>query len=448
MQCVYEKPTISRLKNGLMNKYGSSPFYNRKVMTDIAGVSVDQLVNDHGSPLFVFSERTLRETYREIHQAFATRYPKVTFGWSYKTNYLSAICNVFHQEGAIAEVVSEMEYEKARKNGVAGRDIIFNGPNKSMAALEKAATEGAKIHIDHLDELHDLEQVADKLGMRVPVAIRLNLDAGIKPQWSKFGFNLESGQAMDVIKRIAAGGKLVLNGLHCHIGTFILDPGAYATQVKKMVALAYEVEDLFGFKIDYLDLGGGFPSRNRLKGMYLPPDVAVPGIDRFAEAITEALFSSLRPGDLPEIIFETGRAMVDEAGYLITTVRSSKRLPNGTKAYTIDAGINLLFTSHWYKFNLALDREVPGANETSVLYGPMCMNIDVVDEGALLPPLNRGTRLILAPVGAYNVTQWMQFIDYRPAVVMVGEQGQVDVIREGEDLTDIDRREHVPARLA
>lgn len=76
------------------------------------------------------------------------------------------------------------------------------------------------------------------------------------------------------------------------------------------------------------------------------------------------------------------------------------------------------------------------------------MNIDILDEGTLLPPLAKGSRLILSPVGAYNVTQWMQFIEDRPAVVMIGLKGEVDVIREREDLSDLARREKLPARLA
>jgi len=130
----------------------------------------------------------------------------VQFGWSYKTNYLKAVCAVFHQEGAIAEVVSEFEYEKARELGIEGKDIIYNGPYKPYDSLVTAAKEGAKIHIDTFDEINDLEKVADELGSEIPVAIRLNMDTGIYPQWSRFGFNIESGQAMDAVKRIKAGG--------------------------------------------------------------------------------------------------------------------------------------------------------------------------------------------------------------------------------------------------
>ncbi len=447
MKKKYEKPLIFKLQTGVMNKYGSTPYYSRITRRGLDGVPIKDLMDKFGSPLFVFSEEKLRQRCRDIHRAFSTRYPNVVFGWSYKTNYLSAICAVLHQEGAIAEVVSEMEYDKARKLGIPGHDIIFNGPHKSMEAMEKAVSEGAMLNIDHFDEIYDMEKVADKLGKKIKVGIRLNMDTGIQPQWSRFGFNLDSGQAMHAAKRISGGGKLIINGLHCHIGTFILDPNAYAVEVEKMVRFSYELEDHLGFKIEYIDIGGGFPSVSKLKGTYLSPDIAVPSIEEFAEKITDALYQNVRPGDLPKLMLETGRAIIDEAGYLITTVFASKRLPDGRKAYIADAGVNLLFTSFWYKFNIEIDREVPCASEPSIIYGPMCMNIDVIDEGSLLPPLERGTRLIFSPVGAYNVTQWAQFIEYRPNVVLIGKDGTVDIIREAEDLTDIERREKVPERL-
>ncbi|WP_457644526.1 alanine racemase [Persephonella sp.] len=447
MKKVYEKPVITKLETGFMNKFGGSPLYARKIRKDIDGVPVSELVEKYGSPLFVISERKLRERYRRIYNAFSSRYPNVQFGWSYKTNYLKAVCSVLHQEGAIAEVVSSFEYEKARNLGIDGKNIIFNGPHKTLDILEKAASEGAMIHIDHFDEIIDLEKVADKLNKQIKVAIRVNMDTGIHPQWDRFGLNLETGQALDAVKRIATGGKLVLNGLHSHIGTFILEPEAYGKEVEKLVKLAYEIEDNFGFKIEYLDIGGGFPSKNKLKGTYLPPDVLVPSVEEYAEKITEALYSNLRPGDFPKLILETGRAIIDEAEYLITTIFASKRLPDGRKAYIADAGVNILFTAFWYKFNIEIDREVQGTNEPSVIYGPLCMNIDVIDEGTMLPPLERGTRLIISPVGAYNNTQWMQFIEYRPNIVMIMEDGSVEIVRERENLEDIERRERLPEKL-
>lgn len=443
----YVKPTISKLQHANNNKYGTSPYYGRKVRESIDGCSVDKLVKEYGSPLFVFSERKIRDNVRRAKQAFSTVYPKTTFGWSYKTNYLNAICAIFHQEGCLAEVVSEMEYEKARRLGVKGENIIFNGPNKSKVILKQAIEEGARIHVDHFDEIEMLETLLKESQKTLPIAIRLNLDAGIHPLWSRFGFNLESGQALDAVKRIKNNDKFKLVGLHCHIGTFILEPDAYIKQVDKMMAFGQQLLSEFGIKIEYYDLGGGFPSVSRLKGSLLSPDVLVPKIEQYADAIGQAVLKNCQGQDKPEIVLESGRALIDDAGYLITTVCASKRLPDTRKSYVLDAGVNLLYTSTWFQYQIELGSPSEGVGEPSLLNGPLCMNIDVVDEGTLLPPLKQGSRLILSPVGAYNVTQSMQFIEYRPAVVLVCCNGEVAIVQERENLESFSCREKMPKHL-
>ncbi len=441
----YEKPTIIKIESSF-SKAGI-PTPKQKVRSKIAGVSVEELVERFGSPLFVFDEKDIRRRYKRAYEAFSSRYPNVQFGWSYKTNYLKAVCAVFHREGAIAEVVSEFEYEKARELGIEGRDIIYNGPYKPYDSLVRAAKEGAKIHIDTFDEINDLERVAGELGMQIPVAIRLNMDTGIYPQWSRFGFNIESGQAMDAVKRIEAGGKLRLVGLHAHIGTFMLDANAYKVETAKMVQLMNEIETSTRFSIEYIDVGGGFASKNHLRGIYQPPEVVVPSIDDYAEAITSALYENIKGNNYPKLYLETGRHLVDEAGYLVTSVVASKTLPDSRRSYIVDAGVNLLYTYFWYKFDIELARPIGGISEPAMINGPLCMNIDVIDESILLPRLKRGDKLIISPVGAYNVTQWMQFIRYRPRVLMVMEDGSVEIIREREELEDIERRERLPEKF-
>src|SRR5437870_730369 len=111
----YERPVIQRLNTGMMNKFGTRTEY--EPVTHIDGNAVSDLLKEFGSPLFVISEKTIRETFKQVNRAFKNRYPKVQFAWSYKTNYVNAVCNVFHQEGSWAEVVSGFEYHKALKNG-------------------------------------------------------------------------------------------------------------------------------------------------------------------------------------------------------------------------------------------------------------------------------------------------------------------------------------------
>jgi len=439
---MYEKPTINRVDFAMASKYGS-PLKTQKIRSEIDGVNVHDLVEKYGSPLFVFSERDIEEKYMEFKNAFTSRYPEVEFWWSYKTNYLDAICKIYHKLGSKAEVVSEFEYEKARRLGIEGKNIIFNGPYKPKEALKKAVEEGAKIHIDHWYEINDLEEIAEELGVEIPVAIRCNMDTGVYPQWSRFGFNIDNNEAYDAIKRIYEGKKLYLTGLHSHIGTFMLSANAYANEVKKLVTLKNRIENDFGYEIEYIDIGGGFASKNRLKGVYQAPEVIVPSADEYAEAVTNAIFETNK-GKLPKLYLETGRALIDEAGYLLTSVFAAKRMPDGRKSYIVDAGVNLLYTAFWYNFEISLDKRYEGLNEPSQINGPLCMNIDVISENIMLPPLNRGSVLSIWPVGAYNVTQAMQFIRYRPRIVLIDKNSQTHLIKEADDLDYIVEKEIIP----
>jgi diaminopimelate decarboxylase len=406
-------------------------------------------MSQHGSPLFVISEKQLRENARALLRAFRTRYPRVRYGWSYKTNYLNAVCAILHQEGAWAEVVSNFEYEKARALGVPGSRIIFNGPYKQPEILERAVKEGALIHVDNLDELFQLEAIAARTGRRVPIALRLNFNTGYTEPWSRFGFNIETGNAADAVHRIATSSALELTGLHSHIGTFILDPRAYSSQVKVMCEFMDFAEAQTGTPIDYLDIGGGFASRNALHGVYLPPEQVVPTIDQYAAAITEALMGAVRNRkQWPWLILETGRAVVDDAESLVATVVGSKRLPDGRRALILDAGVNVLFTAYWYHHACQPVRPIGGALEETVLYGPLCMNIDVMRHSVWLPPLRNGEQVVFSPVGAYNNTQWQEFIQYRPAIVMVGEGGKVSVVRRRDTLETMLAAEQLPSSLA
>ncbi|HPV56340.1 MAG TPA: hypothetical protein PKW61_04365, partial [Tenuifilaceae bacterium] len=142
---IFERPTITKLNPGVPSKHGVGTVIAPMPMVD--GVKVDELLEKYGSPLYIISESTIRRNMDEIKRAFTVRYPKVQMAWSYKTNYLDAVCRIFHQEGSWAEVVSGFEYDKAIRNNVKGEHILFNSPGKSAAELEKAARDGAYIHI-------------------------------------------------------------------------------------------------------------------------------------------------------------------------------------------------------------------------------------------------------------------------------------------------------------
>lgn len=444
-----KQPFIAHHSSSGMNKFGDG--HEAQFRDEIAGVSIAELVEKYGSPLFVLSEAHLRQSVRRIHRAFTARYVKVRQAWSYKTNYINAVSAILHSEGCDAEVVSEFEYDKARRLGVPAARIFFNGPYKSRGALTKAVKEGARIHVDHLDELALLEEIANRLGiLDFPVTIRLNFDTGFAENWDRFGFNLENGQAMDAARRIAASPNLKLTGLHNHIGTFITDLRAYAAQVGIMIDFMNSVETATDCTITTLDIGGGFASCNTIQSASL--EQIIPTAEQYAEAICGALAIGLKDREqqgkpLPELVLETGRAVVDEAEWLISSVVANKRLSNGQRAMVVDAGVNILFTAFLYHHEVRPVRAVEGIPEDTILYGPLCMNIDIVRQSVCLPPLETGDLLSFWPVGAYNNTQWMQFIQLRPAVVLVRQNGQVNVVRRAETLDDIEAPESLPTDL-
>jgi diaminopimelate decarboxylase len=445
MKPKYERPIIVRHSLAGMNKFGVTPAV--RPITTIDGVRIADLVAQYGSPLFVFSERNMRDRVRELRTALSRRIANFDLAWSYKTNYLGAVCKVFHQEGSLAEVVSGMELRMALEAGVTGRQIIFNGPYKTEDDLAMAFERQVHLHLDHLDELALAERVAERLGVLPEVGMRINMSELPIPVWDRFGFNLESGRALEAARRIVRGGRLDLRALHCHIGTFITDPEAYRMAARSMATLAVTLEREIGIRIDTIDLGGGLASHNTLHSQYLPGEESTPSLSEFVEAIAAGLEEGMQGAEPPRLVLETGRALIDDAGYLISTVAGNKRLMDKRRAVILDAGVNLLPTAFWYRHDIHPAQDAFGTAEPTVFLGPLCMNIDVVRDRVLFPPLRVGDRVVMRHVGAYNVTQWMQFITLRPNVVMISPKGEYAIIRKAETIESLRSHESIPAWL-
>lgn len=443
----FERPIIKKLSAGIPDKYGLK---NRlEPITHIDDVAISEIIEKYGSPTYIISERTIRKKFKDAYRAFSTRYPKIQFTWSYKTNYLDAVCRVFHQEGSWAEVVSGFEYEKALSNGMEGSHIVFNGPEKSEKDLRLAIQNNSLIHIDHFDELYLLTSLSEQMNLKPKVAIRVNMDTGIYPMWDRFGFNYENGEAWDALNRIMVGRKLELIGLHTHIGTYMMTAEAYRVAASKLATLAVKLKDKYGHVVKYIDLGGGFASTNTLKGAYLSGADTCPSFDDYAEAITSALINSdIKPDELPVLMLETGRALIDDAGFIAGTVLATKRLSSGRRATIIDIGLNLLFTSFWYDHDIRPAQIVDSEHmEDTTIYGPLCMNIDVIRDSMMFPLLKKGDNVVIKRIGAYNMTQWLQFITYRPNIVMIDGEGRCHLIRKAETLEVFKNQEITPEHL-
>lgn len=413
---------------------------------------VAELLREYGSPLYIVSEKKLRSLFHGFRQCFTESGIDTVVAYSYKTNYLPAVCAILHEEGAWAEVVSGMEYTLARKLGTDPRNIIFNGPYKSRQELETAIGEGALINIDGFTELTAVDNVAESLGRPARVGIRVNFQHGPAP-WTKFGFNDENGDSQRALEQIAARPNLNLEMLHNHSGTFLLFHEVYAKAADVLIDLAKRAREM-GLAPTMIDFGGGFPSSNRLKPLYDVPggssmkgDILFP----FAEAIFNRLSKARELfGGHPTLVLEPGRSIVDSAVQLACTVVAQKDIPGKGRGIILDAGVNLVPTACWYDHKIdspaAEGDDLDQALEPVNVYGPLCMQIDVLRERALLPPTKVGEPMVISNVGAYCHTQSMQFIEPRPATVLLGPQGP-EIIRRRETWRDVFKLDEIPGRL-
>ena len=325
-----------------------------------------------------------------------------------------------------------------------GENILFNGPLKHRDELRRAFGEEARVNLDSLEEIATAEEVARELGRQLAVGLRVNVRLDAAP-WDRFGLNLESGQALEAARRIIGSPHLRLRGLHCHIGTYVLDPNRYGVALDRVLDLCGQLRAHHQVEIEDLDLGGGYAAGNSLHGEPLPAEYACPTAEQYAEVIGPRLMAAGFE-KLPILFLEPGRFLVDEAMHLATSVVSNRRLSNGARGVVVDAGVNLLYTANWYRHEIVPAFEARGMLEEASVFGSLCMQIDILRHGVPLPPVRRGDPLVVKRVGAYNFSQSWQFIQTRPAVVMVGRHG-VELIRARESWQDWRRLEQIPARL-
>ncbi len=459
---IYEAPSIELVQISTIGKHSILNMGTSSVFEEVD--DVEKLLNEYGSPLFLLSEKILRNKYNEFKDAFTEEGIETIIGYSYKTNYLPALCSILKEEGAWAEVVADMEYKLARSLNVPGSKIIFNGCYKTEAELNKAVSEDALINIDSFNELELLDRVAENLGKKARTGIRVNFMMGNMP-WTKFGFNYESGEAKEAIEKISRKKNINFEAIHNHSGTFNVNPKMYSKSTRIIIELAEYAKKL-GLNTKIIDVGGGFPSSNKLK-----PQYDIPGGSKYNETTLQQFSSAIMRhlkkakhlfnNGKPILILEPGRAIVDEAMQLISKVVSKKKDANGNQSVVMDAGVNILPTAYWFDFEPKLASKLNGLygnlnrknkkngndhNRSVKMYGPLCMQIDSINESVNLPSVDLGDIIVFSNVGAYNLTQSMQFIQTRPAVILLGPTG-VELIKRKETWRDIFNLDTLPKRL-
>ncbi len=390
----------------------------------LEGVSLKALAEDFGTPLYVYSGSYIRDRIKAYRKAF----PEALICYAVKANFNPHIVALVKEEGAGADIVSGGELFISLKAGIEPSKIVYAGVGKTVKELEYAiSSEILMFNVESLMELEVLDELAGKLGKKARIAIRVNPDVDPKThpyistgmKKSKFGVDIKTAKKEYEHARKLKNLQVV--GIHCHIGSQILDVSPYIEASQKVVELYYDlIKD--GFDIQYLDVGGGL-------GIKYKPEQSNPEPSDLAEAILPVVKEVKA-----KIILEPGRSVVGNAGILLTQVQFVK--DKGHKHFVIvDAGMNDLVRPAMYE---AYHQIVPVARKdrpyikTDVV-GPICETGDFLALDRELQAVERGEYLAVLSAGAYGFAMSSHY-NVRPrACEVLVEKGKYRVIRQRED---------------
>jgi len=426
---------------------------NERGTLEIGGCDVVDLARRFGTPLYVMDEAQIRKNCREYLGAFRARYPRSEVSYAGKAFLCKAICPLIAQEGLNLDVASGGELYTALAAGFPPERIALHGNNKSVEEIQMAVEAGiGRVIVDNLYELDLLDRVATEARAPVPLSVRVK--PGIDPHThrrirtgqadSKFGLGIDDGGALAAIRRILANPRLRLVGVHCHVGSQLLDTETHVDKARIMADFLQAVRAETGAEVEELNIGGGLGIR------YLAQHEP-PALDSLADAVISALTEALDRHGLgrPILAQEPGRALVGEAGTTLYTVGAIKEVPGIRTYVAIDGGMSDNPRPQLYDAvyeAIVANRAAQPADFTATIAGKHCETDTLIADTRIARP-EPGDILAVQSTGAYNYAMASNYNRFpRPAVVLVND-GQADVIVRRETYEDLVSHDEVPARL-
>ena len=427
-----------------MNQQITAQQLNAAGHLTIGGCDAIDLAHEFGTPLVVYDVAQIRNQIRSFRKVFEEN--NVDYEVSYASKAFAAIAmyQVAAVEQAHTDVVSAGELYTVIKAGFPMEKVSFHGNNKSRAELEMA--------VDHhvgtimIDNFHEIDLLADFLEEKdAKIDVMLRITPGISAHTnkyiqtgqvdSKFGFDLQSGQADEALQKVLVNPRMNMRGLHAHIGSQIFELAGFEGVAKKLVEVAAHWKDAFGYEAQVINVGGGFGIRYVSSDNPLKPEEFVDAIIKAIKAETTA-----KGLTMPDIWIEPGRSIVGPAGYNLYTVGSRKDVP-GLKPYvTVDGGMGdnirpALYQAE-YETVLASDPQAP-IKEHVRIAGKYCESGDILAQDQGLPETKPGDVLAMLDTGAYGFSMASNYNrNPRPAVVFA-ENGKAQVVIERESLYDL-----------
>jgi diaminopimelate decarboxylase len=417
---------------------------NARGHLEIGGCDTVELAREFGTPLYVMDEATIRQNCREFLRAFAARYPAgVDVHYAGKAFLCLAMCRIIQEEGLSLDVASGGELHTALKAGFPPERIALHGNNKSFTELKMAVESGVgRVVVDNFLEFSLLEQLVE--GRAEPISISIRVAPGIDPHThrrirtgqvdTKFGFNLTSGDAAAAVAQAERLPGLRLRGIHCHVGSQLLDSESHADAVAIMVDFLGHLRDEQGLELEELNLGGGLGIR------YLR-EHEPPSLDAFAERVVGALMTQLSAAGLktPRLLLEPGRFIVGEAGTTLYTVGAIKEVPGIRTYVAIDGGMSDNPRPQLYdaRYECTLANHAARPTERVVTIAGKHCETDILIWDTQIAEPHPGDILAVLATGAYNYAMASNYNRFpRPAVVLVRD-GAARVIVTRETFDDL-----------
>lgn len=404
------------------------------------------LAAQYKTPLFVTNEDQILSNYESFASALSSYYPRTRLLFAAKANGNLAVLRALAGVGAGADVFSSGELELALRAGMRPEHLLFNGSSKSSEDLRQAVETGVRVSVDSLDELHQLSKVAQNQKKTVQIAFRVNpaLEVPTHPKiatglaTTKFG--IPAGEILAAYQAAFDAQYIVPVGMHCHIGSQILDVEPFARAARVMADVAGEVTDI-GVDLEFLDIGGGLgvPYHRATDVAPTPQEYAAAVMPVFLEGIE-------RIGISPELWVEPGRWLLADTTVLLTRVNSVKR---AFKTFAnVDAGFNLLIRpamyDSWHEVIMANKADSPGEEEVTIA-GPICETGDILAHDRLLPTPEAGDLIAVLDTGAYGFAMSSQYNGRpRPPELMV-KGDRAEIIRRGETIDDLSAMMAIPS---
>ncbi len=397
---------------------------------------VSQIAEKVGTPFYLYSHATLIRHYEAFDKAFSGVDHLICY--SAKANTTSAILSLLSGMGSGLDVVSGGELYRGLANGMSANKIVYSGVGKTVEEIDYAINSGILMfNVESFEELVVIDARAKELGKRAPISLRVNpnVDAKTHPYIStglkknKFGIGKEA--VLDAYKAANGMESVDVVGIDFHIGSQITQIGPFVEAMNSIVGLARDLKEM-GINVKYIDVGGGLGINYN--------DETPPEPDEYAKAICEVI------GDLPiTVVMEPGRAMVGNAGIMVTKVLYLKE--GSTKKFVIvDAGMNDLVRPSIYDAYHEIRPVVihDGETITGDVVGPICESTDFLAKDREIGAINQGDLLAVMSAGAYGFTMSSSY-NSRPRVCEVMVRGDsFEVIRARETMEDLMKGESVP----